>query len=60
MPTSISQYNIDNLLKGKESENTFRLARDSFQLLVYAHRDMSNLRRQRLKAVVAEKYPPPV
>ena len=49
---------IDNLLKGKETESNFRLARDSFQLLAYAHRDLSNLRRQRLKAVVAEKYRP--
>ena len=49
---------IDNLLKGKEAENNFRLARDSVQLLAYAHRDMSNLRRQRLKAVVAKKYRP--
>ena len=48
---------IDNLLKGKEAEN-FRLARDSVQLLAYAHRDMSNLRRQRLKAIVAKKYRP--
>ena len=28
----------------------------SFQLLAYAHRDMSNLRRQLVKSVVADKY----
>ena len=46
---------FDNLLTGKEADNNFRLAKDAFQLLVYAHRDMSNLRRQRIKSVVAEK-----
>ena len=49
---------MDKLLKGKEADSNFRLARDSFQLIAYAHRDLSNLRRQRLKAVVAEKYRP--
>ena len=47
---------MDNILKDKESENTFRLARDAFQLLAYAHHDISNLRRQKLKTVAAEKY----
>ena len=49
---------MDNLLKGKEADSNFRLARDSFQLIAYAHRDLSNLRRQRLKAVVAGKNRP--
>ena len=49
---------IENLLKDKGTENNFRLARDSLQLIAYAHRDLSNLRRQKLKAVVAEKYKP--
>ena len=49
---------IENLLKEKGTENNFRLARDSLQLIAYAHRDLSNLRRQKLKAVVAEKYKP--
>ena len=48
---------LQNMLKDKEPEN-FKLARDSFQMLAYAHRDLSNLRRQRLKMVVAEKYRP--
>ena len=30
---------IDNLLKKQNSENNFRLARDSLQLVAYAHRD---------------------
>lgn len=49
---------IENLLKGNGAENNFKLARDSLQLLAYAHRDISNLRRIRLKSVVAEKYRP--
>ena len=49
---------IDNLLKGKDTESNFRLARHSFQLIAYAQRELSNLRKQRLKAVVAEKYRP--
>ena len=49
---------MDNVLKEKEPENNFRLARDAFQLLAYAHRDISNLRRQKLKTVVSEKYRP--
>ena len=49
---------IDNLLNGKDADSNFRLARDSFQLIAYAHRDLSNVRRQRLKEVVAEKYCP--
>ena len=49
---------LNNLLTGKDADNNFRLAKDAFQLLAYAHRDMSNLRRQRLKSVVAEKYRP--
>ena len=46
---------LENLLKDKKPEN-FKLARDSFHMLAYAHRDLSNLRRQRLNMVVAEKY----
>ncbi|MEW8542094.1 MAG: hypothetical protein AB2693_01045 [Candidatus Thiodiazotropha sp.] len=49
---------IENLLKDKDAQNNFRLARDSLQLMAYAHRDLSNLRRQKLKAVVADKYKP--
>ena len=48
---------LENLLKDKEPEN-FKLARDSFQMLAYGHMDLSNLRRQRLKMSVAEKYRP--
>lgn len=47
---------MDILLKEENSESKFLLARDSFQLLAYAHRDMSNLRRQSLKSVVSDKY----
>ena len=46
---------MDKLLKSEESEE-FKLARDAFQLLAYAHRDISNLRRQLIKSVVSEKY----
>ena len=53
---------INNLLKNKNnnknSENNFRLARNSLQLVAYAHRDLSNLRRQKLKVTVADKYKP--
>ena len=44
----------EKLLNGDQSN--FKLARDSLQLLAYAHRDISNIRRQQLKAVVADKY----
>ena len=47
---------MDGLLKDENAEQQFKLARDSFQLLAYAHRDMSNLRRQLVKSVVADKY----
>lgn len=46
---------MDKLLKSDNAED-FKLARDSFQMLAYAHRDMSNLRRQLIKSVVADKY----
>ena len=46
----------EKLLNGDQSN--FKLARDSLQLLAYAHRDISNIRRQQLKAVVADKYKP--
>lgn len=45
-----------NKMLSTENTEDFRLARDSFQLLAYAHRDMSNLRRQLIKSVVADKY----
>ena len=34
---------MDVLLKDENAEQQFKHARDSFQLLAYAHRDMSNL-----------------
>lgn len=46
----------EKLLPGDQS--LFKLARDSIQLIAYAHRDISNIRRQQLKAVVADKYKP--
>lgn len=46
---------MDQLLKTDNSEQ-FKLARDSFQLLAYAHRDLSNIRRQQIKGVVDYKY----
>lgn len=46
---------MNKMLKTENTED-FRLARDAFQLLAYAHRDMSNLRRQLIKSVVADKY----
>ena len=45
---------MDVLLKDENAEQQFKLARDSFQLLAYAHRDMSNLRRQLVKSVAAD------
>ena len=45
-----------NKMLSTENTEDFRLARDAFQLLAYAHRDMSNLRRQLIKSVVADKY----
>ena len=47
---------MDNLLNDNTADKHFKLARDSFQLLAYAHRDISNVRRQLLKSSVAEKY----
>ena len=49
---------LDNLLTEKNTEQNFTLAKDATQLLSYAHRDMSNLRRQRIKTVVTDKYKP--
>lgn len=46
---------MDLLLKTDKSEE-FKLARDSFQLLAYAHRDLTNLRRQCIKPAINEKY----
>ncbi|MCG7884353.1 MAG: hypothetical protein JAY96_22530 [Candidatus Thiodiazotropha endolucinida] len=44
--------------KWLNTENTeeFQLAQNAFQLCAYAHRDISNLRRQQLRGVVADKY----
>ena len=36
---------MDKLLETDQAEE-FRLAKESFQLLAYAHRDISNIRRQ--------------
>ena len=47
---------MDNSLQEENSDKRFILARDAFQLLVYAHRDMSNLKRQMIKSVVSDKY----
>lgn len=47
---------MEDLLKDENSEERFKLARDSFQMLAYAHRDISNVRRQILKSNVSEKY----
>ena len=47
---------MDNLLNDNTADKHFKLAHDSFQLLAYAHRDISNVRRQLLKSSVAEKY----
>lgn len=46
---------MDKLLQ-TDKEEEFKLAKDAFQLLAYAHRDVSNIRRQQLKAVVTDKY----
>ena len=46
---------MDEFLKDENAEQQFKLARDTFQLLAYSHRDMSNLRRQLVKSVVADK-----
>ena len=46
---------MDKLLETDQAEE-FRLAKESFQLLAYAHRDISNIRRQQLKGVVSDKY----
>ena len=46
----------ENLIE--DSDTNFKLARDALQLLAYAHRDMSNLQKQRLKSVVSDKYKP--
>ena len=33
---------LNNLLTGKDADNNFRLAKDAFQLLAYAHRDVKS------------------
>ena len=45
---------MDKSLETDQAEE-FRLAKESFQLLAYAHRDISNIRRQKLKGVVSDK-----
>ena len=49
---------VENMLTETNMDKNFKLAKDALQLLTYAHRDMSNLRRQRIKTVVTEKYRP--
>ena len=49
---------MDVLLKDENAEQQFNLAKDPFQLLAYAHRNMPNSRRQVVKSVVADKYKP--
>ena len=56
VPRFTTRELMDGLLKDENAEQQFKLARDSFQLLAYAHRDMSNLRRQLVESVVADKY----
>ncbi|XP_053392796.1 uncharacterized protein LOC128555199 [Mercenaria mercenaria] len=46
---------MDKLLERNDSDS-LELARDSFQLMAYAHRDMTNLRRQQIKPGINEKY----
>ena len=46
---------MDKLLETYQAEE-FRLAKESFQILAYAHRDISNIRTQQLKGVVSDKY----
>ena len=46
---------MDKLLETDQAEE-FCLAKESFQLLAYAHKDIVNIRRQQLKGVVSDKY----
>lgn len=47
---------MDDLLQDDNSTTRYELANESFQMLAYAHRDMSNVRRQLIKPNIAEKY----
>ena len=46
---------MDCLLKTNQYKE-FELAKDSFQLLLYAHRDVTNLRRQHIRPGLNERY----
>ena len=46
---------MDKLLDTDRNED-FQLAQSAFQLCAYAHRGISNFRRQQLRKVVADKY----
>ena len=46
---------MDKLRETDQAEE-FRLGKESFHLLAYAHRDISNIGRQQLKRVVSDKY----
>ena len=46
---------MDCLLKTNQYKE-FELAKDSFQLLAYAHRDVTNLRRQHIRPGLNERY----
>ena len=45
-----------NKLLDTDRNEDFQLAQSAFQLCAYAHRDISNLRRQQLRKVIADKY----
>lgn len=47
---------MNNCKEKKNEKETFDLACDAFQLLAYAHRDESNIRRQMLKPAVHKCY----
>ena len=69
MLTNVSKLHKDNMsqgliplvsltdkLLGTDQAEKFRSAKESFQVLAYAHRDIPNIRRQHLKGVVSHKY----
>ena len=47
---------MNNCIEKKSQNDTFDLACDAFQLLAYAHRDASNLRRHMLKPSISKEY----
>lgn len=47
---------MDKCLKQDTDNEIFELACDSFQMLAYAHRDCSNIRRHMLKPAVSKPY----